>query len=405
MSYLRLDEINFNDNTKDAFSRLRVSHPYTEFDSKFENNDDSYLFNTVTTGTASATYLPNESSIQLTVGTTLGDKVVRESVRYMHYQPGKGLTSILTGLMPPATAGVVGRIGYFDDSDGYYFAQTATGPQVVERTSVSGGLVENAISQASWNYDKMDGTGPSGVVLDITKTQIFMLDLQWLGVGRVRMGFDVDGQLIPVHEFKHSNLLTTVYTRTANLPLRFELENVSASAGATMKQICSTVISEGGYTPIGKIFEKDNGIAPVTVSTTAWTPLISLQTLGTLNSKRVRGFLELAEIDFLNTSTNEVIFQIVQSPVLTGAVWTGVGNGSFMNYDVSSTAATGGVVRSAGYINSGTVSVSTSATYKLPGMRLYSSPQLASQPIFTVQARALGTAATVLVSVNWQEIN
>jgi len=235
----------------DAFGRLRVSNPLTIFDSKniMSKND---LFNESLTGSGTVTYTANKSTVNLNVTTASGDKVIRQTKRVMSYQPGKSLFNLNTFVMAADDANLRQRVGMFDANNGIFFEKTASTLYIVRRTYTSGASVDDPIAQSSWNGDKLDGTGPSGYTLVETNANILFMDFEWLGVGAVRVGFVIDGKFIVAHTFKNANNLTTVYMQTLNLPIRYEIEATGTLSGnATLQQICSTCMSEGGYAPSG----------------------------------------------------------------------------------------------------------------------------------------------------------
>jgi hypothetical protein len=235
----------------DAFGRLRVSNPLTIFDSKNIMSKNN-LFDESTSGSGSVSYTANKSTVNLNVTTASGDKVIRQSKRVMSYQPGKSLFNLNTFVMAADDANLRQRIGMFDANNGIFFEKTASTLYIVRRSYTSGSSVDDSIAQSSWNGDKLDGTGASGYTLDETKANILFMDFEWLGVGAVRVGFVIDGKFIIAHTFKNANSLTTVYMQTANLPIRYEIEATGTLSGsATLQQICSTVMSEGGYAPAG----------------------------------------------------------------------------------------------------------------------------------------------------------
>ena len=120
--------------------------------------------------------------------------------------------------------------------------------QFVVRSKASGAVVENVVNQSEWNLDTFQD-------LDFSKAQIFALDLEWLGVGRVRCGFVVDGAIRYCHEFNHANNIDSVYMTSAILPVSYSVRNSSAIASpCVFKQICSNVVNEGGYEPAGPIY-------------------------------------------------------------------------------------------------------------------------------------------------------
>jgi len=235
-------EISFaNTPNIDAFGRLRVSQPFTLFDSN-HRFDDNELWSTATATSGTATFNSAQGLVDLAVTAASGSEVVRETTKVFAYQPGKSLLILSTFVMSAAKTNLRQRIGYYGAANGYYLEQNGTTVSFVERTSVSGALVNTAIAKASWNVDKMDGTGPSGITLDLTKAQILFMDLEWLGVGTVRMGFVIDGNFYVCHKFHHANLIASTYITTASLPIRYEITNTGATSGAsTLKQICSSV--------------------------------------------------------------------------------------------------------------------------------------------------------------------
>jgi hypothetical protein len=238
----------------DAFGRLRISEPFTLFDSSHRFADNG-LFHSSITGDASATFSANEGLVNLTVGDNANNEIIRETTKCFSYQPGKSLLILNTFVMNAPKTGLRQRVGYYGDKNGIYFEQDGTTVNLVERNFNTGTIAETRKSQSEWNGDKLDGTGLSKKTLDVTKAQILYIDMEWLGLGSVRCGFIIDGQIIIVHTFHHANLITSTYITTASLPIRYEIKQQSElgdSSTATLKQVCSTVISEGGYELRGK---------------------------------------------------------------------------------------------------------------------------------------------------------
>jgi len=244
--------VTFGGNTLDAFGRLRVSNPLTIFDSKNIMSKNN-LFDESLTGSGTVSYTANKSTVNLNVTQVSGDKTIRQSKRVMSYQPGKSLLIFNTFVMNTLTANLKQKVGLFDVNNGIFFYADGTTLKIVRRTYTSGSPVDTEISQSSWNGDKLNGTGASGFTLDPAKSNILFIDIEWLGVGSVRVGFVINGQLITAHTFFNANSLTTVYMQTANLPIRYEIETAAtlASGTYTLQQICSSCISEGGYSPEG----------------------------------------------------------------------------------------------------------------------------------------------------------
>jgi len=155
--------------------------------------------------------------------------------------------------------GITSRIGYYDDLNGMYFQDSWGTLSVVVRSSVTGATVDDVIPQSSWNLDKVDGTGPSGYDLDITKLQLFVIDFEWLGAGFVRFGIFVSGEIVYVHIVNYVNTLSTPYISTPNLPLRVEIMNDGTGVASTLRQVCSSISSEAGNDRPGLLFTASTG--------------------------------------------------------------------------------------------------------------------------------------------------
>ena len=257
MSYFEKCAVTTQDSPAiDAFGRWRVSQPETVFDSKQLHDAAPLFFDDQEVSGASTTSSHSAATASTTIGVALNTagKRVRQTFMRFNYQPGKSQLILLTGTLGETGGGtgITRAMGLFDDDNGIFMQDNEGTVEAVIRSSTSGSAVDTAVTQANWNLDTMDGTGPSGVTLDATKSQIVAIDFEWLGVGRVRIGFVVDGLFIYVHEFLHANRSAGVYMSTPNLPIRYEIENDGTGAASSLEHICCSVMSEGGL--------QDNGL-------------------------------------------------------------------------------------------------------------------------------------------------
>jgi len=324
-------------NNFDAFGRLRVSQPFTLFDSQNRYAADP-AFDTSLTGSGTSTFLPNESAVSLAVTTASGDKVVRQTKRYFPYQPGKSLSLLSTFVMAAAKANLRQRVGYFDTNNGLFLQRNGTELSFIIRT-YTGGSVDDTrkVVQSSWNGDPLDGSGASGITLDTTKAQILFADFEWLGVGSVRVGFVIDGQYITAHTFDNANEVTSVYMQTATLPLRFEIENTGATASSSsMKQICSTVLSEGGYeqTSVERVARRTTTLTGIG---TTFVPLVSIR----LASDSLGAVVIPKQVRVLPIANGEYEIALIRNSTLTGASYNTTTFAS-VDFDVTATAMSGG---------------------------------------------------------------
>lgn len=231
---------------RDAFGRLRVSNPETIFDSKLLADKQSLFWDeAITDISGSATSTHSTALAAVTMHVEAGDTIIRQTFMRFNYQPGKSQTVDMTYVMGAGVVGVTKRLGLFDANNGLFLEQSGTTLRVVIRNGGS----DTVVNQSDWNIDPLDGGGPSGITLDVTLAQLFIVDFQWLSVGRVRFNFAIGGENIVVHEHLVANVGTGAYMATPNLPLRFEI--VSTTGISDLVQICSSVISEGGQQASG----------------------------------------------------------------------------------------------------------------------------------------------------------
>ena len=391
----------------DAFGRLRVSTPFTLFDSS-HRFDDNGLWSTATAVSGSATFDANEGLVNLGVTAASGSEVVRETTKVFAYQPGKSLLVLSTFVMNAAKTGLRQRVGYYGAANGYYLEQNNSTVNFVERSSVSGALVDTPVAQANWNVDPLNGSGPSGITLDLTKAQILFMDLEWLGVGTVRIGFVIDGNFYVCHKFNHANLITATYITTASLPLRYEITNTAATASSSrLKQICSTVLSEGGYQLNG--LQQAVGIPVTTPRTLAvagtFYPIVSLRLKTSPN--RLDAIVICTAISVMATSSGHYNWQVIASGTTSAGTWVSAGADASVEYNISGTSFTGGRILASGFFsvsNQGStqVDILKEALFKTQLER----NGLTSTPFeLTVVVASDSINDTVLASMDWEEIS
>lgn len=338
----------------DAFGRLRVSEPLTLFDSSHRYSDNN-LWSSLAAVGATASFNANQGLIDLNVTSASGSSIVRETIKVFSYQPGKSLLILSTFVMAPAQTGLTQSVGYFNDNNGFYVSLEDSILYFVERSIVTGALVNTKIPQSSWNYDKLNGSGPSGLTLDITKAQILWLDMEWLGVGSVRMGFVINGQFILCHIFQHANIIASTYITTASLPLRYVIGNSAPTlTSSTLKQICSTVISEGGYALAG--VQQAVGTPILTPRTFAvagtYYPIVALR----LKTTRLDAIVILTAISILGLgngkSYNWRVIQSASGGSVVGGAWVSAGVNSSVEYNITGTSSSTGRILASGFVNS-----------------------------------------------------
>jgi hypothetical protein len=337
----------------DAFARLRMSAPFTIFDSKQLHDKQPLFWDEELGGSATSTHSSINSETALTVTNGSSDYVIRQTKQRFNYQPGKSQLIFMT-FQSPQISGVTSRIGLFDNAssdtlvpnNGIFFECDGT----VSWNICKNGSITETATQANWNVDKLDGTGDSELTLDLTATQIMIIDFEWLGVGRVRAGFVIDGIIYYVHYFNHANdnTFSTVYMSTPNLPLRYTIQT-DGTNGSTLKHICSSVISEGGIEKTGVLRGVDTGGTLIT-------------TLNTGNSYAILGIrLKTTHLDItvfpedlsVICATNDIFLWSLQlNPTIAGTFTYGDVTNSSIQYATganTNTITTPGEVFASGF--------------------------------------------------------
>ena len=390
----------------DAFGRLRTSAPLTLFDSSHRYNDNG-LWSTSTSTGGSATFDANAGLVNLAVTTSSGSQVIRETTKCFSYQPGKSLLVMSTFTLAAAKTGLRQRVGYYGASNGMYLELANSDLAFVERSSSTGSLVETRVLRSAWNIDPMDGTGPSKLTLDITKSQILWMDVEWLGLGTVRLGFIINGKFVHCHSFHHANFITSTYITTASLPLRYEITNTASTASSsTLKQVCSTLLSEGGYELRGLQQAIGTSITAPYALTTAGTyyPLISLR----LKSTHLDAIVILTALSILAATANaNYNWRVVASATTTGGTWTSAGANSAVEYNLTGTATTGGRILAQGYFSSTNQSTSSVDILKeaLFKFQLERDGLAGTAYELSLIATASSSTSNVHASMDWEEIS
>jgi len=365
----------------DAFGRVRVADPVTIFDSQLQYDKQPLLWDEKIVGSSASTHLPNESAVDMAVTTADGDSVIRQTRDYHRYQPGKSQFILCTFVLGSPQDGTTKLVGYGDGNNGIFVGQDGGGTFVLLRSSNTGTASDaRKVYQQDWNLDTLLGNGPSGLTTDWTKTQISVTDLEWLGVGRVRVGFNINGVTVYAHEFLNANIQDKVYMTTANLPVRYEITNSQAVASSqTLKQICCSVISEGG------------------IDETAAYPFS----------------VELVDVSVPNGAVNAIVIfaarvvtQILYNPTITGGTWATPDPSSGIEGNSTATAFSGGINIGSSVIAGGTRGSSTPVFGKTVTSRLPFGLGIDADDPITLALVAYATDANVSASFTfqWEEL-
>lgn len=396
----------------DAFGRARTAQPFTLFDSSHRFADNGLWATSNSSGTT-ITFNQNAGLIELALPTTANAEIIRETTKVFSYQPGKSLQTMSTFVLNPAQTNLRQRVGYYGANNGIYLELDGSSLYFVERNSVDGTLAETRVAQADWNVDTLLGnvvSSPTHITLDISKAQILFIDIEWLGLGTVRCGFVIDGRLVHCHSFHHANFITDTYMTTASLPLRYEIKNHNGATGnsSLMKQICSTVISEGGYQLYGTQQAVDIPIqSPVDLPTAGtYYPIISLRLKTSPN--RLDAIAILTAISLMAITNNaNYNWRLVASGTTTGGTWVSAADNSSVEYNITGTSFSGGRILASGFTSGSvqgqqTIDILKEALFKFQLER----NGLSNTPYeITLIAAASLNGADIFASLDWEEIS
>ena len=394
----------------DAFGRLRVSNPAGLFDAQFTYDLRPLQFEAVTatggSGTATVAHdATNRCAVMTLTGAGNGASAYLQSFEYVRYQPGRSQQALVTFNFEGASTNVTKFAGLSDRSNGFEFQLSADGTKQLVLYSDTG-TGDQLVAQSGWNLDRLDGTGPSGVTLDVTTIQILAIDFQALYAGRVRMGFDIDGQIIYAHEFDHANLVTTPYIQYASLPVRCGM-TASGAATGTMRFLCCGVLSEGG--------QEENGGLPVSVEGTitaasgADTHILSIRPRTQFNSLTNRSKIVLDSLDIVVTGNSPVTWKLVAGQALTTPTYADV-NTTYSAVSACAGAATlsgtPAIVLMQGYVPaSATVKGTASRTIgSFVPITLSVAGAVRDLGTLTVVVQGVGGTSATRCVLNWREL-
>lgn len=440
----------------DPFGWLRTGSRTVAFEYSGQYDQGLLLWEHVLSGTGSVTFVPTTGANTLsTGGTASGAKAIRQTHEYHLYLPGRGRSAIIGMNIGAAQTNLRRRVGMFDADNGFFIEQTSTGLRFVVRSNISGSPVDSLHESADWNIDKLNGKGVSGLTLDITKAQGFVVDVVGYNAGKIRFGFLLDGQIKYAHEVNNLNSASAFSIGTTSLPIRYEIENTGITSDTYTLGASSCVVynEDGGSNELGYEFSASMGAT--TLGVTTRRPVFSIRPKATYNGLTNRGHVHLMKFDII-AKTNDCYYEIIRNGTLTGAsflpvgaqvpagsfvvgrrytihtigttnftligaasntvglefVATGVGAGtgtavqtnSIVNYDISATAIVGGTKIQEGYVASGSGATSSGDPQEFLG-RLILTNDFAgtTTDILTIVCTSLTATTNVSASMVWEE--
>ena len=333
-----------------SHNRRKVStYEITDFATfPFTKNDND--FDEQITGTASATHQPYLGMVQLSVGGTTGDQIIRQTRRVQRYLPGRASEASFSVILNGVSAGIRTRVGVFDALNGVYFEHDGTDYYCVIRRNTAGGVVEERIARTDWSDDKMDGTGPSGITIDYANIQMMVIEYEWYGAGQVEWKFVINNNAFSVHKTNHANLHDHTWAAYGSFPVRYELTNVTGATGThTMLQGSHSFLTEGTTTLLGKQLSISSPLTGYNLATArTFYPVVAIRLKsGALNSVVLPDEYAAGLLD----KTDMFVAVIERPTTVTGGTWVSAGPDSPLEYNITATSFTGGTVASTTFVS------------------------------------------------------
>jgi hypothetical protein len=333
-------------------NRLKVAPFQTVFFNTFQYGKETDVWDERIVGVGTATHNVSASNVIMQVGSTAGSKIIRQTKNVMRYIPGRPATLAFAIRLEQPKVGIRRRFGLFDEYNGAYFEDDGGTYSYVIRTSTSGITTEIRVGRDDWNGEKFDGNGWTGVVADPTKQQMISISYEWYGAGTVNFEWLMKGETIKSHTFDNSNIQDRVWCSTPFLPIRLEIENVTGVAGTHyLYQGSNSLIQEGEPEKLGTLLSISNPITGTTMaSANTYYPIISIR----LKSNNLTGVMLLRSLQAATDDNTNVYWQLLQNATLTGGTWVNHPDpNSFMQYNITQTAVSGGSDLLSGFVING----------------------------------------------------
>ena len=396
---LRIDNTTAQHTSK---NRLKVSNYEIIGFNSYQYSKDTDIWDEQITGTASSSLNTYYGMIDMTVSGAAGSEVIRQTRRVVRYIPGRQTEISMGVIFGAPTIGVRRRFGIFDAYNGAYFEDGGDGNYyVVCRRNTPTGIVEERMGRESWNVDKLDGTGPSGITANPMAVQLMVIEYEWYGAGQVEFKFVIDNNAYPVHQFNHGNISLQPWSAPPFLPVRAELTNVSGAAGSHHFFVGSaSILSEGTVGPLGVDSNVSSAITGKSLATAnTFYPVLSIR----LKSNKLDGVVLPVDFQAATLDNTTIFYRLVLNPVLTGASWQPVSDEGFVEYDISATAQSNGRILNTGFLGTYqqglTVRLDPRALNQLGRSSMGTVSDILTVEIACSQANKAGFA-----SLNWIEV-
>lgn len=320
--------------TIEQFSNKAAYDAGEQFWVSIENTNGSVVFN------------PDQSTRTLQIGSGVSDVISSQTKQAFVYLSGN-VHRFTNALLPNLQVGAGCEFGIFDDKNGCFLRieREASGYKfyAVRRSNTTGTPVDYVVPQEDFNVDTLDGTGQSGVTIDVSKIQMWHVEFSWYGGGGIAYGCEIDRKIVHFHWEGAGNRLDEFIFGDPDLPCRFRLYNKQATAGNSQISLGGLFVGIDGSFFQRKGYRRSWLRPLLNVSNGNTYVLASLKPKPTFKGKINRSYLQLEEIFVFGTAVG--YYYLVLNGSLTNTNWIDVNTQeSTVMYDQSATSLTGGIV-------------------------------------------------------------
>lgn len=321
MSYIYNNKIAYADTPNlDAFGRLRVATVTNLLDIKHSFDKNPLLVSEVTAGTATSVFNQEFARVRMSAGTN-GDYVVRKSKISPIYQPGK--SQLFEGSFSnfQIENNIIKRVGCFNSStastydtqfDGFFLESNGITSGITFNIYRTGTLVFSS-DTTNWFNSEINSN-----LIDWTNTNLMLVDYQWLGVGRMRLGMVISG--ITYYFTEHTSIgdEPNVYMSSPNQPIRYEIR--SSGGIGYLDMICSQISTEG---PLSQGLFQTTSIV-YSADTLLGTPGTKYAYMGyRINPQYRNTNIKLDNIPIINDTNDSYLITVELNPTLNFTpTWT-----------------------------------------------------------------------------------
>lgn len=326
----------FVNQTTTAFGATLSESLYPLVQNEFTFIVNSDITTTTLTGSGTVSQVVNYAAISS--GAATSSSAILRSRKSVKCRVGQGIRCMFTAFFPGNATGNTQIIGVGNDQDGLFFGYNGTSFGIMIRNNT----VDNWISQTSWNFDIMNGAGPSGMTLNPQNNNVMLIYFQWLGAGLITFAIEETstGAFHPVHRIQYANTANSTILYQPHMNMMASSANTTNNTNITMNVICLSAFLEGGIPSFnGPKFSVEFN---KTISVATYVPILSIRNNITYNSKTNRISLYIRNIT-CSSDSKSVIYTLYHNATLTNSNFANsISANSMVNYDTAATAISGG---------------------------------------------------------------